>query len=112
MAIVPPWEASASAACCRSSVLRGRKPANSKRSIGKPLAIRPVITELTPGMIAGSMPSARALRIRADPGSASRGSPASEITATRFPFFTSSITSSLALSSLCSFISTSFFERL
>jgi hypothetical protein len=60
--------------------------------MGNPLAINPVITELTPGMIVGSIPRARTFVIRIDPGSASRGSPASETTATFFPCFSNSIT--------------------
>ena len=86
----------------RAAGFGGRKPSNTKRSLGRPATDSAAIAAQAPGTGMQRMPAARAARTSRKPGSLISGVPASEISATASPACSRRTMASSASRSLCS----------
>src|SRR5258706_383924 len=89
--------ASRASAALRSPARAGRKPSNTKRSVGSPATASAAVTAEGPGIVRTSIPAAAAARTSTKPGSETRGVPASLTSASTAPFFSRSRSASTRL---------------
>ena len=85
----------------RSAPLRGRKPANAKARVAKPLATSAASTADGPGTGTTSKPASSAAATSRSPGSETSGVPASETSAIDSPCASRSSSSGTRFASLC-----------
>jgi len=93
----------------RSAPLRGKKPSNTKRDVGRPLITSAIVSAEGPGTAVTTPPALITATTSRSPGSLIPGVPASVINATFEPVVTSETISSRASYSVCSLITTNFF---
>ena len=90
----------------RSAPLRGKKPSNAMRAVGKPLIAAAMTNATGPGVECTVCPAAIAACTSLSPGSLMAGVPASVMTDTVAPEANAVSTVSMASCSVCSFVTT------
>jgi hypothetical protein len=85
----------------RAAAFTGRKPSNTKRSLGRPATLNAAIAAHAPGTGDTRTPAARAALTRRKPGSLTSGVPASDTSASESPASRRATSCAACASSLC-----------